>query len=345
MPRSAAIIGGGPAGTSAALGLLRAGFDVDLYEQRERWTGCVCGAFLNSEAVRQLHWLDVIHQIEKRKPAVVRSTQLFDDRGRHMEVPSEGLALPRKDLEEVLLDSVREHGGRIHFGARITLLSTLPADMVVVACGRGRGQGNWYGWKATFKGVPKNPGDLSLHFYPGGYVGTLMFADGTTNVCGLFKRTGKTPLVWEEQFAYATQTSASLKNYLGHAKRISDWMGVGPLPFTTSMKKGRGLFLAGDAAAVGDPYMGEGLGRALSAGPMLFEAIHHENSHAAYEKLWQNHYVSRLRFGKGSRLLLGSKIFFHPGMRLIFRARATLLQALPIFHGGFHGPNISYSQL
>jgi flavin-dependent dehydrogenase len=198
---------------------------------------------------------------------------------------------------------------------------------------------------------------MTLALYPGGYVGTLTFNDGTTNVCGLIKRSSVEPLVWENILSEARRKLPSLDQMLGNAQRTGEWRGVGPLPFSLTMRPGDEI-RAGDAAAVGDPYMGEGIGRALAAGPMIAAAWERvkngartlENFRLEYRKLWQNHYATRLHFGLWSRRLLGSPFLFDPTMRLLIHSR--LLQSfLPIFHGGFHNgrrhtrPDVSYSQL
>jgi flavin-dependent dehydrogenase len=368
VPIKAAVIGAGPAGLSAALGLLRAGIDTTVYEQRDSWTGRVCGAFLNSEAVRHLEWLGV-----SSLGSPVATATLHDDNGRSTSLPVNGLALSRKELEDALADAVMARGGTIQFGSHRKEIPN--ADVVINAGGRfatnpspalsplgrgtflkkmfappregrGKGRGGWYGWNATFENIPQKPGELSMHFFPGGYVGVITFADGTSNVCGLFKRKEKGPIDWRRTHAHAIAHAPTLKKLLADAAQTSEWRGVGPLPFSLSMTKSTGALLAGDAAAVGDPYMGEGLGRALSAGPMIHQAWTEtggENLNARYQKLWQNHYSSRLRLGQLTRVLLGSTPFFHVVMRLTFRPRGPLVRVLPIFHRGFHGPHISYS--
>ncbi len=370
---NAVVIGAGPSGLSAALGLIKAGHIVTVHEQREKWANRVCGAFLNPEAVRQLHWLGVLDKPQIRQAATVTSAIVHDEKGNSMTVPIEqdgfnGLALSRKDLEDVLVEAVQEKGGTVHAGSRVK--ETPDADVTVVAGGRysftppslpveqhgeenssprisvGRLGGGWYGWNATFDRVPQTPGTLSLHFHAGGYVGVITFANGSSNVCGLFKRSGHEPISWEKTHEHAQEKSTSLRKLLANSKRVSEWRGVGPLPFSLSMHKSRVALLAGDAAAVGDPYMGEGLGRALSAGAMIYQAWAEnggQNLNARYRKLWQNHYTARLRLGHLTRFLLGSSPFFQISMRLAFRARGPVVRALPLFHRGFHGSHVSYS--
>jgi flavin-dependent dehydrogenase len=348
------VVGAGPAGLSAALGFLNAGVDVTVYEQRDHWNGRVCGAFLNPEAVRHLTWLGLANDPRVQQATHVTAATLHDHHGRQKSIPirngeSVGLALSRKDLEEILLDAVRKRGGHIFYGSRIK--EPPIANAVVLASGRFThhtpGTHGWYGWNALFHGIKQAPGTLSLHFYPGGYVGVITFSDGSSNVCGLFKRTKRGPIDWESTHANAYDQSPSLRKLLQNTSQASPWKGVGPLPFSRTMQKSEYALLVGDAAAVGDPYMGEGIGRALSAGPMIHAAWisgEGENLNARYRKLWQNHYAPRLKLGLATRLLLGSSPFFQIAMKMVFAAPGPLQRALPIFHGGFtHGSHLSYS--
>ena len=116
MRREAVVIGGGPAGTSAALGLRRSGFEVTLLEQRKHWNGRVCGAFLNPEAVVHLEELGVLGMIMGAGAVPVQSAMLTapSERTARVEIGQEGrsgLALPRKTLEETLLHAAQCAGG------------------------------------------------------------------------------------------------------------------------------------------------------------------------------------------------------------------------------------------
>ena len=48
MNLTAIVVGAGPAGLSASIGLARAGFSVRVLEQRKEWQKRVCGSFLSS---------------------------------------------------------------------------------------------------------------------------------------------------------------------------------------------------------------------------------------------------------------------------------------------------------
>jgi 2-polyprenyl-6-methoxyphenol hydroxylase-like FAD-dependent oxidoreductase len=173
-----------------------------------------------------------------------------------------------------------------------------------------RGRQGWFGWNATWSGIEKPPGHLSLHFHPSGYVGVLVFEDGLTNVCGLTVRRHGESTSWDEVCARAVDEQPALAQLLGGADRVSPFRGVGPLPFSARMWTAGGPLLAGDAAAVGDPYMGEGISRALGTGPALLSSLGGVSDVAdatlrpAYARVWRRHYHPRLLLGTAARVAL-----------------------------------------
>ncbi len=327
--KKALVLGGGPAGAAAALGLLRRGVDVDLYERRARWTGRVCGAFLSPEAVGHLRWLGMEDAVRSAGAVEVRAVRVASAWGFDRTIPlsPSGLGLARKPLEDILLDAVRRKGGRVFFGE-----APPPSNApTVLAAGRfaggappktGRG---WYGWNAVFEGLRQNPGDMSLHFGAGLYVGTLAFSDGTANVSGLLYKEAAAP--WEDVFQKIIRGMPSLRDVLGGARRVSDWIGAGPLPHSTEIRPRPNVFPAGDAAAVGDPFMGEGIGRALAAGPMLYEAWAAADPWTAYHRSWERTFRRRLKAGAWMRRILRRPLLLRALLPLL--ARPALMPLLP----------------
>jgi len=368
----ALVIGGGPAGTSAAIGLSRCGYEVTLLEQRRDWTGRVCGSFLNSEAVSHLDWLGALDEIKKNS-IPVETTMISTPFTKERKVSMNGarqapLALPRQNLEETLLRLASKEGAHISMGERIVDFKhdvltgewvvdsqqieaghSTPrshrTDLVVLADGRfsilkrsKAKKTGWYGWNGQFRNVDQRPGEQSLNFFPGGYVGVLTFSNGESNVCGLIKKTSGKHSSWEDVFNQSLKAHPYLRGRLQSAERVSDWKGVGPLPFSSTIQWSPGPFAVGDAAAVGDPFMGEGIGRALGAGPMLNSilkgAVRVGTALESYQALWTRHYRRRLRTASAARFVIGHKNLFRPTFRLL--QHGSLLEAaVPFFHSGF----------
>jgi len=391
--REAIVIGGGPAGLSAALGFLSRDVTPTVLEQRPRWQARVCGAFLSPEAVRHLEELDLLSALRARGAVPVTETVVTGSDGRTAAIPigqqgTPGLAVARFDLEQTLTEAVRMRGGRVLAGVRVIAhvrtrtgwvvdarptataarivgglkasdFSTLidgregrrlrfEAPFLALADGRFSSAADrarqprrrgWYGWNATFVNTRQAPGTLSLHFYDGGYVGALTFANGETNICGLSVRSTKGERSWEHIFEEAVERQPALRALLSESRRMSPWNGVGPLPFCRTMRTGRGEILAGDAAAVGDPFMGEGNGRALAAGPLIADAMDAgrndpERVQRAYREKWKRAYRPRFWIGAAARIVLAYPPLLNMGMSTLLKRPAALRRATPFFHVG-----------
>lgn len=341
----AIVVGAGPAGLSASIGLSRAGYKVEVFEQRPQWQGRVCGAFLNPEAVAHLDWLGVLGAVRKESVVVSSSEVTFG--GKKYSVPigqshRAALGLPRQRLEEILWDEAIRVGVEIKVGQRFPKeKSGATGSLVVSADGRfsngvSKKSSGWFGWNATFSNVRQKPGEMSLHYYPKGYVGVLTFLNGQTNVCGLLHRENPSPLHWEEVFSKALEASSAFQNQMIGSQRVGDWRGVGPLPFSRGFVESGDCLPVGDAAAVGDPFMGEGNGRALGAGPMIYASVKEGGLLInQYRKIWQEAYSSRFRLGFWTRALMEHPVLFSFVAQGALRLPWLINRATPHFHAGF----------
>jgi flavin-dependent dehydrogenase len=361
--KSAIVIGGGPSGASAALGLLRSGYRVTLLEQRARWTGRVCGAFLSPEAVARLEWLGVLEDAKSAGAVAVKAARLTAFPGTQTETPisrrgRHGLGLSRETLEKILWEAVRRAGAQVLAGTRARAVrweadrwqveaanapQTLSSALLVLADGRFSlgnkavsASSGWFGWNASFEGANQKPGDLSLHFYPGGYVGVLTFANGESNVCGLAYRPDAGPVSWARVFEEALDRQPALRRLLSGARLNSEWRGVGPLPFFHPAQRSHpfsahGPFLrVGDAAAVGDPFLGEGIARALGAGPRIHDHFR-KSSTLNPHRLTARHSL-RLGLALCLRQTLRSPVFLRAASSLVLRHPKILRAMTPLFH-------------
>ncbi len=364
--KEAMVIGGGPAGSSVALALRRRGFGVRLVEQRTLWAGRVCGAFLDPHAVAALDELGVLPQVREAGAVPVTRATIHLPSGEPTRIELKGphgtgLALHRRVLEDRLLEAAREAGVTVEMGTRALAVQPETGGFVVslrdkhaaqrrervplavLADGRftvgipatGKPRQGWFGWNAEFAGVRQEPGTLSLHFHPGGYLGVLTFADGQTNVCGLsYYSTGQVD-PWDQVWRETLDRMEALRGLMAGAERHGDWRGVGPLPFSDALRETSGILPVGDAAAVGDPFMGEGIGRALSAGPLLarsLDAAGGDDAESgallkAYAGLWTERFGKRLNLGIWARRMLERPLLFHTTMRHLLK-RPHLLEGL-----------------
>ena len=360
----ALIIGGGPAGLSAGIALARAGYDAEVHEQRAEWKGRVCGSFMNPDAVRALEWLGLFDEARRRGAVPVTETEIVAPGGRHSAVSTvqdgtPSLAFQRHKLEDLLTETLEESGGRLVLGSRVVrvarrgsqwiagarqgeFIADITAKILVRAGGRFSEEptphaGGWYGWNALFSGVSQSPGEMAMYFGRRGYAGVLTFSDGTTNICGLTYRRPGDAAIWEEVFRAMQDEQPEFRKLTDHARRLDEWHGVGPLPFTPRPRRSEDAILAGDAGAVGDPFMGEGIGRALATAPLIAAAI--ERAAAGgdivqhYRLLWRRAYSSRLTIGWAARWLLERPWIASPLIGGLLRP-AVISRATPLFHRG-----------
>ncbi len=345
--RHATVVGAGPAGLSAAIGLARCDYKVTVLEQRSQWQERVCGAFMNPEAVAHLEWLGVKNEIDRESVTVPDVLVTYENEERIVPVGENGrsaLAIPRKQMEQILANRAHADGVVIEMGKHYR---DEPIEGVTIfANGRfsghvprsPQGEGGWYGWNATFENVGVRPGHMSLNFYRGGYVGTLTFADGRTNICGLVRREDNKPLAWDRVYERALNESPSLTRLMRLSRRAGEWRGVGPLPFARDLKDfGDETIRVGDAGAVGDPFMGEGNGRALGAGPLLHATVSCSGGIDAriYRELWRDAYRVRFEIGYWFRAALARPALFSYIARFLLRRPRLLRRATPYFHTGF----------
>jgi 2-polyprenyl-6-methoxyphenol hydroxylase-like FAD-dependent oxidoreductase len=201
-----------------------------------------------------------------------------------------------------------------------------------------RRQVAWFGWNVTLATEAAAPGALAMYFCRDGYVGTMTFADGRTNVCGLTRCSRRTRTPWPESLARAAAQHPSLGRLVDSGHLVTPFRGVGPLLFSPRMRLAPGALLGGDAAAVGDPYFGEGISRALGTGAVLRETLTALGTSAsiaaiteAYRNRWRQRYRVRLAFGTVARSvvarpgLLGGAVGLFP---------SALPAVLAIAHGG-----------
>ena len=253
------ILGGGPAGSAAAITARMSGQAVQLIERARFPRHKVCGEFLSPEARPLLERMGVLLP----EAAAIRRVSIRLKRAhKQFSLPEAALGVSRYLLDERMLKRAME------LGAVVTPHSELPPR--IVATGRRaaqpRGQ-RLFGFKAHFAG-PVNDA-VELYFFGGGYVGVNPVEGGRTNVCGLLPESVLAPLNFEIDAAVSQFTP--LQERLAPLQRQFDWLRVGPLVFgpQTAQTSAR---RAGDALQFVDPFTGSGMLAAIETGVLAVEA-------------------------------------------------------------------------
>jgi flavin-dependent dehydrogenase len=257
--REIEIIGGGPAGASAALAALKETAAVRVHEKSRFPRHKVCGEFLSPEIAPLLERLGMFDAFTAARPARIRRLILrFRSRAKQCALPEVAYGLSRYRFDHLLLERALSLGcSAVHE----------THDPQIVAHGRKaiapRGR-RLFGFKAHFEGPADDA--VELYFFNGCYVGINTVEDGITNVCGL----GPEHLLRARAFEIDQLIAEfdPLRERLGPLRRTMDWMTTGPLVFETHFNTAAGLYPAGDALSFVDPFTGSGIVSAVLTGSL-----------------------------------------------------------------------------
>src|SRR5260221_98481 len=257
------VIGGGPAGASAAIAARQEGAEVELFEKSRFPRHKVCGEFLSPEIAEVLARLGGWSNLEAEGPAGVRRlAPYFRSAAKHSTLPRTAFGLSRYRFDALLFDEA------VRLGARVTREACETASgPVVIAHGRkavlpkGR---RLFGFKAHYEG-PANDA-VELYFFGGCYVGINPVENGITNVCGLGPEDVLAPSGFE--IDEVVRSFQPLRERLAPLARSMDWLKVGPLGYGNRFARdvAEDEYPAGDALQFVDPFTRSGLLSAVTAG-------------------------------------------------------------------------------
>jgi len=284
------VIGGGPAGTSAAITCARSGALVLLLERGRFPRHKVCGEFVSAESFDLLGALLTKQHAFLLADAIrIPQARVFLD-GRTVQAPVNppAASISRLDLDAALWDSAMACGvdGRQQVtvqevsGTGPFILSTsagkFEARAVINASGRwsnlnqapanGCARVKWLGVKGHFS-EPSPPNSVDLYFFDGGYCGVQpvdMAAshEGRINACAMVRADVASTLA--EVFACDPALQERSQNW----RPLSDPVSTSPLMFREPQPERDRILMAGDAAAFVDPFVGDGISLALRSGSL-----------------------------------------------------------------------------
>ncbi len=256
------ILGGGPAGSAAAISATRAGAACSIVEKSKLPRHKVCGEFFSPEIQAELVHLGAWDAFCAAGPAPVRRMRLcFGKREKIARLPETAWGLSRYTFDLLMLDRARE------LGARVEHTAPPEARATVIACGRRlddspRGS-RLFGFKGHFEGATDDA--VELFFFGRCYVGIAPVEHGRTNVCGL----GPEDFLRRFDFDYdaVIRESPALAERLRPLARSIDWLSTGPLKYAQAFGQSS-AYLAGDALSFVDPFTGSGLLAAVKTGAL-----------------------------------------------------------------------------
>ncbi len=291
------VIGGGPAGTAAAITAVRAGAHVLLLERGRFPRHKVCGEFVSAESLGLLSsLLDSEQQALLSNAVRIPGARLFlDDRAVQTPVDPPAASIARFDLDAALWQAAERRGvdtrqasvaHRLDGGGPFqvsTSTGMFEARAVVNASGRwsnfsaapqanGKLREKWLGLKAHFAEAAPDA-SVDLYFFAGGYCGVqpvrIMEApeESRVNVCAMVRADVAGTLT--EVFALHPQLQERSRFW----QPLSDAVTTSPLVFRQPQPEAGGVLLAGDAAGFVDPFVGDGISLALRSGALAVESL------------------------------------------------------------------------
>lgn len=332
-----AIVGAGPAGSSAAISLARRGAKVVLFDSKSFPHHKVCGEFLSPECRAYLDQLGVTPAILAANPVSISTVKLTTPSGISWEstLPDTAWGLSRYSLDSILIDQARREGVEVCESTTVHSItgslddsfhlqirasgkeSAIQSAVVIGAYGKRSNLDRalnrsfihhdqpFVGLKAHFCG-PVISDRIELHTFPGGYGGISQIEGGRVNVGILvrqpvFQRAGSL-----ESFITGIQ-NPYLKEWFSQAELFtSQWYTIAQVPFEKKHPLVNDILMVGDAAGLIAPLAGDGISMALRSGQLAAHQIGaYLEGHLspgslrrAYVNQWKHAFRSRLRLGR-----------------------------------------------
>lgn len=317
MSSSVAIIGAGPAGSTAAILLARGGWDVTLVEQHRFPRDKVCGECLSADGVAVLKRMALLDELMRLGPTVFTHAAIHASDGAsvRLPLPREMLGLSRQQFDAFLLETARQCGVTILQPARCEAIDpgerpslrirmlesnslvTSEADRVLVADGKGALMpmsapltGD-FGIKAHFQDVDVPNDAIELFGCTGLYGGLAAIENGRWNVAfsvpaeRLKYHRGNVAAVFEQ----IVDENPILRRRMAGARQVGDWL-ASPLPrFGVKNHWPAAVIPAGNAAAALEPIGGEGMGLAMQSAELAAGSLLNGSAPPLeeYRRLWR----------------------------------------------------------
>ena len=307
-----AIVGAGPAGSSAAIHLARKGYSVALLDKEQFPREKLCGDFLNPINWPVLRELEVDREILARSHEKVTTFRFTALSGEEAEVPLPrskdgtvfGLGLRRFDLDYVLLQKAESEGAKdfqecklieikpesqswlLRFD-RAGVIEELQARVLIGADGRnswvahrlgmaGRAamQGRAIGFQLRLQCTNAMDGKVEIHLFPGGYAGVVGLGGNTLNLCLAVDRDRlQHHRSLRQLIEHCLSLNPHLAAILHRSEPVGEARSVYPVYFPPRRSYGHRVLLVGDAARVNEPVTGEGIYFALKSGALAARTI------------------------------------------------------------------------
>jgi menaquinone-9 beta-reductase len=357
----AAVIGGGPAGSIAAIDLARRGHRVVLIDKASFPRHLVCGEFLSPESRDVLDRVGVLAELDRSGALEVSGVRLTAAGGADVrsELDRPGLAVSRYVLDQALLERAVRQGVDVRTGCEVrdiagslvhgfvieTESETLTSRMVIGAYGkRSRLDRNldrpffsrttpYVGLKQHYSMTTTSGSVVELHAFNGGYCGLVGIEGGRMNACSLIRSDVLRSLGSKDPFA----AMALLNTYLAERLKNADpcferALAISQISFVEKDVMHRDICMTGDAAGLITPLCGDGMAMAMNGGELaahfsssfLTGTIDAADFRVEYRRAWAREFIVRTRIGRAlQRAFLAGRLG-NAGLRALSQAPPIL---------------------
>lgn len=289
----AIVVGAGPAGSAAAIGLARAGARPLLLDRARETGDALCGGFLSWQTLARLDALGIDRAALGGQS--VRFVRLFaGEQKSETGLPGAAMGVSRRRLDGLLQAAAVAAGAGLERGVHATTLesgavqtrdgASLTAPALFLAAGKhgfrgfAREPGEWQRGDPVMGlrlRLPAHPalarivGDaVELHLFDRGYAGLVRQEDGSGNLC-LAVHKSRLDEAGGEPVALLGALGDQFP-FLGERLAAADWTrgvdAIGHVPYGwRTADTAPGLFRLGDQAGVIPSLAGEGMGIALAS--------------------------------------------------------------------------------
>jgi flavin-dependent dehydrogenase len=356
----AVIIGAGPAGSSAAYRLAKAGWRIALVERAAFPRRKVCGEFISAATLPLLQSCGIGESFFThcgppiRRVAVYAGNTMVD-----APLPGEGRAMGREHLDTMLRDAALAAGAHLFQPADFLSVTrnkdgfaceldtaTLQARIVIAATGSWNAKGPFalgppprasdlLAFKAHFRNGKLPDGVMPLLAFPGGYGGMVQTDGGRTSLsCCIRRDTLSTARARHHSgsggsraadavFAHIREHVRGAAQALDGATAEDAFLAAGPNRPGIRARHQDGIFFTGNLAGEAHPVIAEGISMAIQASALLSDILLADpaTAGARYEQQWQGRFAPRLR---------AASLFAHLAMNAPTRMlAAALVQRTP----------------
>ena len=318
MRRTAAlIVGGGPAGSAAAIRLGRGGI-VPLLLERHADADALCGGFVSWRTLDRLASLGIAADSLNRE-RLTEVVLFAGTRVRTAPLPRPAIGVSRRRLDTVLRAAARASGATLETGVTVRRIegesawlddgTQIGGDALFLATGKhdlrglarpaaARGADPTLGVRVRLGPAPALTralrGRIELHLFDRGYAGIALQEDGSANLCMAVHRSrlhaaGSLPALLAELGAAHPRLGERFA-YLASDAPID---AIANVPYGWRTRGGTpGLYRLGDQAGVIPSLAGEGMGIALASGIGAAEACLRDGPAGAAD--WQRRFARQL---------------------------------------------------